>query len=92
MSDYSRLLEILAKLVSFNTITHDHQGTKACLDHIEESPEGYDLHINRYVSNGFESLVISTQGTKRPKILLQAHLDVVPAYAEQFQLQQHGGN
>lgn len=91
MSDYTRLLDLLKTLVSFKTVTHDRQAAKACLDFIERSIAGYNLVVNRYLSNGFESLVISTRDTKHPPVLLQAHLDVVPAHPEQFNLGQREG-
>lgn len=91
MSDYFRLMETLTKLVSFKTITHDQKAAEACLDYIELFLKDHALYTNRYVSNGFESLIISTQDTKHPKVLLQAHLDVVPAHTEQFRLRQQEG-
>lgn len=91
MSDYINLLEILSKLISYKTVTHNADQAQVCLDDIEEFIEGFDLYANRYVSNGFESLVISTRDSKHSRVLLQAHLDVVPARPEQFKLQQREG-
>ncbi len=50
------------------------------------------MHINKYSSNGFSSLVATTTDTKNPTIFLQAHLDVVPADPEAFTLIRKGKN
>jgi succinyl-diaminopimelate desuccinylase len=91
MADYSRLLEILGKLIGFRTVTHDLEAAEACFEYIKNLLDGYDLHINQYNSNGFNSFVISTRDTKNFAVLLQAHLDVVPAHEEQFHLEQQEG-
>ena len=50
------------------------------------------LFIDRYSSNGFESLVATTRATKTPAVFLVAHLDVVPAEDELFSLERVGTN
>ena len=49
------------------------------------------MHINRLEHNGFESLVATTRRTKTPKVLLAAHLDVVPGDDALFSLKEKGG-
>lgn len=90
MSNYSRLIEIFEKLVSFRTVTGDHEAAKACLAYVEKLLIPSGMHINNYSSNGFHSLVATTQDTKSPTLLLQAHLDVVPGANELFTLQGKG--
>ncbi|HEX8182265.1 MAG TPA: M20/M25/M40 family metallo-hydrolase [Candidatus Saccharimonadales bacterium] len=91
MSDYVQLLQGLRQLVGFETVTGNHAQVGSCYDSIVSQIQSPRLYINRYSSNGYESLVISTQDTKHPKVLLQSHIDVVPAYPEQFQLVQKEG-
>jgi succinyl-diaminopimelate desuccinylase len=91
MSDYSSLLAVLSKLISFQTVTHDQKAAATCLEYIASLVSNYGLHTNRYTSNGFESFIISTRDTKHSRLLLQAHLDVVPAHPEQYKLTQKEG-
>jgi succinyl-diaminopimelate desuccinylase len=44
------------------------------------------MHVDRFISNGYGSIVATSRPTKRPKLLLQAHLDVVPAADDLFTL------
>ncbi|HSH18228.1 MAG TPA: M20/M25/M40 family metallo-hydrolase [Candidatus Saccharimonadales bacterium] len=90
MSDYARLIEIFERLVAYPTITGDKRAAFECLQYVERSLTIAGLQPTRYSSNGFESLVATTTATKRPKVFLQAHLDVVPASDDMFQLRRDG--
>jgi len=48
------------------------------MQYAEELLRTRGMAVSHHKSNGFPSLVGTTTGTKTPKILLQAHLDVVP--------------
>ncbi len=91
MQNYARLIAILQRLIAYRTVSSDSAAVDACLDYIEDSTAASGLTVNRYVSNGFQSLVLSTQRTLRPTVILQAHIDVVPGYDHQFKLQQKEG-
>lgn len=91
MPHYDRLINIFQTLIAFRTISKDFDEVAACLTYIEELSAPYGLTVRRYTSNGFQSLVLSTQDTTNPTVLLQAHIDVVPAYDHQFSLQQKDG-
>jgi succinyl-diaminopimelate desuccinylase len=69
----------LKKLVSFKTITGNHAETEKSFEWIKSILKGLPLYFREYSSNGFPSLVISTRKTKKPDIILYAHIDVVPA-------------
>ena len=90
MSNYSRLLEIFEKLVRFKTVEGNHKEMVACLDFCEDILKPHNLHINRYRSNGVPSLVATTHATKKPKLLLQAHLDVLHAPDQMFRVEGKG--
>ena len=92
MADYARLIDIFEKLVSFKTISGDREASAACLNYAEKILDTQGLHIDRYSSNGFESIVATTKVSKAPTLLLQAHLDVVPAADDMFQLRGEGPN
>jgi succinyl-diaminopimelate desuccinylase len=90
MSNYSRLLEIFEKLVSFKTVEGNHKAMEDCLDYCEEILQKGKLHVNRYRSNGIPSLIATTHVTKKPKLLLQAHLDVLHAADSMFTIEGEG--
>lgn len=87
MSNYARLIEIFEKLVGFRTVTGDQAAAAACLTYIESLLAPLPLHIDRYRSNDYHSLVVTTQPTRQPKVFLQAHLDVVPGAEHLFTLE-----
>lgn len=90
MSDYARLIEIFERLVAYPTVVGDKHAAFDCLQYVERLLTIAGLEPTRYSSNGFESLVATTQKTKHPKLFLQAHLDVVPADTSMFALRRDG--
>ncbi len=86
MSDYSRLIEIFEKLVGFHTVTGEHKTMAACLEYIEKILAPSGMIINRYSSNGHLSMVATTHATKKPRLMLQSHIDVVPGDKKMFSL------
>jgi succinyl-diaminopimelate desuccinylase len=84
------LIGILTQLVSFET-TAAHPDEIACaLEWIEREMKKCPLTVHKSESNGVPSLVFTTQPTRKPKLLLVAHIDVVPAPAAAFTLLQGG--
>jgi len=83
---------ILERLVAFRTVTDDKQSNHEALDYIASFLADRGMHIERFDSNDCESLVATTRpGVKTPKVLLAAHLDVVPAPDESFVLRKESG-
>lgn len=77
--------DILQKLVSFHTTPDDPQSIHEAVDYIASFVAKRGMHVERYESNGHESLVATLKpGHKTPKVMLAAHLDVVPAADELF--------
>ncbi|MDD4990046.1 MAG: M20/M25/M40 family metallo-hydrolase [Candidatus Pacebacteria bacterium] len=74
----------LEQLVKFKTVTGNYQECQAVLDWIKKEIKGLPLYIKQLNSNKFQSLVITTQKTKKPIMWLMAHLDVVPGKEELF--------
>jgi acetylornithine deacetylase/succinyl-diaminopimelate desuccinylase-like protein len=68
----------LQKLISFKSITQDRKENNKILSWVKEQIKGLPLYFKNIESNGFKSLVVTTQKTKTPKLFLMAHLDVVP--------------
>ncbi len=84
--------EILRKLVAFPTITGDETAVHQALDYIAGFVVARGMHVERFDSNGFESIIATTiPGNKKPTILLGAHLDVVPAAEDMFILREDNG-
>lgn len=78
------LISILEELVRFKTTSLDRDTNRKALEWVLDQLKEKKLFITRYESNGHPSLVITTQKTKTPKVLLQAHMDVVPAADSMF--------
>lgn len=78
----------LTNLVSYYPVTKDQKAVLKTLQYCQEvllnAHKFEDLKI--YKKNGVHSLYASTQATKRPKILLNGHIDVVPAPLSQRKL------
>jgi succinyl-diaminopimelate desuccinylase len=86
-----KLEEYLTKLVGYQTVTGDEYEIGQCLDWLEQFFSDNFMYTHRLERNGVENLVATTQPTTKPKILLQAHIDVAPAEQRQFQLQTKNG-
>lgn len=74
----------LEKLIFFKTVAEDHKENKKALNWIKKQVKKLPVYIKEFNSNGFASLVITTQKTKEPIIWLAAHLDVAPASDKMF--------
>jgi succinyl-diaminopimelate desuccinylase len=89
--DYSSLEKNLEKLIAFKTISSNQQENKAAIDWIKQELKGLPVYIHEYQSNGFSSLVVTTQSHKSPKLWLIAHMDVVSGNDSLFQLKRQNG-
>lgn len=88
----AQLVELLRKLVAFPTVTTDEQSLHEALDFIASFVVLRGMHVERFESGGFESLIATVKpGNKTPKVMLAAHLDLVPAPDEAFELRKADG-
>lgn len=76
--------EDLIKLISFKTITGDFENNRLALSWIKEQIKDLPVYIKTFNSSGFSSLIIISKKTKKPKIWLVAHIDIVPASETMF--------
>lgn len=75
----------LAKLISFHTVTRDTVSNRRAIDWVgRQVPSG--LTVKRFSRHEVPSLIATTHKTKRPKLLLAAHIDVVPASGNAFHM------
>ena len=87
----SSTLDILSDLISFKTVSGDTFEVDLCFDYLQTFLSERGLQVKREMSNGFPSIVALTQSTRKPKVLLQAHIDVVPAQTPFFKLTEKKG-
>ncbi len=80
-------LGLLRQLVAMPTITGNHDANNAALLFIEQYLQQRGMHITRFEQGGVGSLLATTRpGNLKPAVLLNAHIDVVPAGPEHFNL------
>ncbi len=82
---------ILGDLVAIPTVTGNREANHEGLQYIESLLRRHGLYIRRHEWNGVESLVATTRDTKTPTVFLMAHLDVVAAPPELFELKKKDG-
>lgn len=81
------LVADLSALIQFQTVTRDNATNRAAMEWVVGEMSNLPVHVKWYESNGFPSVVITSQETIKPKILFAGHMDVVPGSAEAFQPQ-----
>ena len=79
------LVHDLSTLIKFQTVTRDNEANRVAMEWVVEELAGLPVHVQWYESKEFPSVVITSQKTTRPKILLAGHMDVVPGTEESFQ-------
>lgn len=72
-------VEYLSQLVKFPTVSGDHLSAKTCVDFCASFFERQGMHVKIIKSGEFYNMVATTHRTKSPKVMLQAHMDVVAA-------------
>lgn len=86
----NNVIELLRKLVTFESTENNPQALFDCLSFIEKQLYFFPFVIKHFESNGKPSLIVTTKETKHPKNFLAAHVDVVPAPKELFTLKEEG--
>ncbi|MBI5357813.1 M20/M25/M40 family metallo-hydrolase [Candidatus Saccharibacteria bacterium] len=79
-------VDYLEELIAFKTVTGDRNESKKCAQYCANFFKSLGLRTQIVEYSGYPNVVATTQDTKKPKILLQAHMDVVPAKDELFKL------
>lgn len=78
--------EYLRKLVAYKTVVGNTRAIDDSLDWLEAYFSDHYMYTHRIAHNGVGSLIATTKPTRKPRVLLQAHLDVVAAKDTQFKL------
>ena len=81
----------LRTLVQFPTVTGNFKANNQALDYVQAFFAQRGLFVARFDFDGFGAMVATTrEGSKTPRVMLGAHLDVVPAPEEFFALRLDG--
>jgi succinyl-diaminopimelate desuccinylase len=79
------LVQLTQELVAIPSVSDDPAGRTAVIDRIERfCRELPGVTIERHESNGFPSLVVAFGDRRHTSLVLNAHVDVVPARPDQF--------
>lgn len=73
------LKSLLSDLVRFYPVTSDQTRVLELLKYVQKHLDQLDIHSKITTTNGVHMLYASTQDVKTSKIMLQSHIDVVPA-------------
>lgn len=74
----------LKNLVDFYPVSSNQANVRRLLQYVKDCIEPHGLQVELLQKNGINSLYASTSKSKHCKILLQAHIDVVPAENQPF--------
>ncbi|HKU17978.1 MAG TPA: M20/M25/M40 family metallo-hydrolase [Candidatus Saccharimonadales bacterium] len=84
--------DLLRQLVAMPTATSDRAGNNKALVFVEHFLQTRGMHVERLEKNGIRSIIATTAPhNKRPKVLLNAHIDAVPADESMLRLQLKSG-
>lgn len=72
------MLEYLETLVSFHPVSNDQRAVLQLIDYVASHLEARGMKTTVPIYKGVHNLYASPTGNKHSKILLQAHIDVVP--------------
>jgi succinyl-diaminopimelate desuccinylase len=86
MSIREEIVALTKALVTIPSVSDNAAERRAVIDYIRDYCAGLPgVTLTHYESNGFPSLVVAFDDTKHKPLVLNAHVDVVPANAEQFE-------
>ena len=86
VSPRDEIVALTCDLIAIPSIAERPDQLQAVIDYAERYARGIPgVHIHRVESQGKPSLVATLRDTRAPAVMLNAHLDVVPARPEQFQ-------
>lgn len=86
LSPRDEIVALTCDLIAIPSIAERPDQLQAVIDYAERYARALPgVHIHRAESQAKPSLVVTLRDTHAPAIMLNAHLDVVPAHPEQFQ-------
>ncbi len=82
----SELINLTSKLIAYPTTADNPKAIDDCYAYIKQELVGYPLIVKEYSHNQHRSIVWSSDHTLAPQIMLNGHIDVVPAPNSLFTL------
>jgi len=82
--------EILKSLIEIPSVSSNKEDCKRSINFVKDIAEKNGLETKVFEKNDVYSLVIGKDITKNPKIMLNGHLDVVPASKDMFRVRIEG--
>ncbi len=86
-----KVVELLKTLVAMPTLTKDQATNKEALAWIKKTLQYLPLHVTDFEHDGYSALILTTRQTKHPKVLLSAHIDIIPASEKEFIFREENG-
>lgn len=83
--------KILAQLIHFRTEEEAYDEKTSLAQEIKNNLRGNGMWVTGDLKGSSPFIFASPKNKKDPKVLLQAHLDVVPAHPDQYSLKQESG-
>jgi succinyl-diaminopimelate desuccinylase len=80
--------DILKTLIAMPTVTQDTAENEKALDYVQEFLAERGMRCERFVNDGYGSLVATTRPTKTPRVMLVGHIDVVPGPEDLFTMRE----
>lgn len=84
MSKTDAIVELTKELIKFESTESNPDKIHACKDFIKSYFKDTDVIVKELVSENKPSLIITCKDTKKPKLMLNGHFDVVAGEKEQF--------
>ncbi|HSW74762.1 MAG TPA: M20/M25/M40 family metallo-hydrolase [Candidatus Saccharimonadales bacterium] len=85
--------QYLQKLISFKSNSSDQAACQEALKYVADFCAAHGLHVKEYDFNGVASFVATVKPNDlEPKVMLVAHIDVVPARQQDYTLTEKDGN
>lgn len=83
--------QLLRKLVAMPTFSNDFSAINNALDFIGDYLESRGMYLTSFERNGYRSIIATTKPhNKKPKVLLNAHIDMVPCPEDMLTLKLDG--
>jgi succinyl-diaminopimelate desuccinylase len=83
--------DYLSELIAFRSVSSDKEASKACAEFCAGFFNASGLQTKLIESDGYPNVIATSRNTKKPKVLLQCHMDVVPAKEPLFKMRQADG-
>lgn len=86
------LINLTSQLIRFKTVDGNYSAQRKCIQFIAQylSTAG-DVYFSHHTHHDYPSLVVTNTDTKKPDVLLNGHIDVVPGLDSDFMPYIEGG-